>query len=255
MDWMPRSGRLLGMLLAGLALLCGPVCQGAGRVLHEGVSCGGVSYRYVLFVPEGKSAGEARLPAVVVLHGAGDSPDPMVAAWMPLAKQEGVVLIAPELPRVASFEALAPAVFVCMVEASKRLVRLDAQRIYLFGNSMGGYLAYDAGLLRSDYFAAMAVHAMGIDPEYAGLVKQAVRKIPVAMYCGVNDTLVPVARARATRTLLQREGFSVHYVEIEGHDHNYYALSDDVNRDAWAFMKEKHLAVDASVVGVEHGKL
>ena len=252
---MPRTGRVLGVLLTGLAMVCGPVCRGAGRVLHEGVSCGGVSYRYVLFVPDGKAAAGASLPAVVVLHGAGDSPDPMVAAWMPLAKAQGVVLIAPELPRVASFEALAPAVFVCMVEASKRVVRLDAARVYLFGNSMGGYLAYDAGLLRPDYFAAMAVHAMVIDPEYEGLVKQVVRKIPVAMYCGVDDALVPVARARATRKLLQAHGFSVHYVEIEGHDHNYYALSEDVNRDAWAFMKEKRLGTDGGGVGVERGKL
>ena len=29
--------------------------------------------------------------------------------------------------------------------------------------------------------------------------------------------------------------FPVHYVEVKNHDHNYYAVSDRVNTDAWAF--------------------
>jgi len=30
--------------------------------------------------------------------------------------------------------------------------------------------------------------------------------------------------------------------EIAGHDHNYYSISDQVNRAAWAFLKSKRLA-------------
>ena len=35
--------------------------------------------------------------------------------------------------------------------------------------------------------------------------------------------------------------FSVHYVEMDHHDHNYYARSDEINADAWKFLKQNAL--------------
>lgn len=207
------------------------------HVPERTVSCAGAEYRYLLLAPEGPQG----MPALLLLHGAGDTPEPMVESWRNLALTEHIVLIAPALPRVLAFEALAPAVFTCMVEDAKRFFSLDIRRLYLFGNSMGGYLTYDAALLRSKYFAAAAVHAMNIDPDYVGIVDQAERKIPIAIYIGVRDPLVPVQGVRKTRDLLVQHGFPVHYLEIEGHDHNYYAVRDQVNADAWNFLKQKHL--------------
>jgi hypothetical protein len=48
---------------------------------------------------------------------------------------------------------------------------------------------------------------------------------------------------RQTRDLLMKSGFSVHYVELKNHDHNYYALADEINSDAWEFMKQNILPV------------
>ena len=228
-----RAFCVLGLLCAGpLALRLF-----AGDVTSKNLSCEQARYRYLLYVPESKSP----LPAILLLHGAGDQPDPMIKAWKHLAKKEGIALIAPELPRVAALESVAPKVFRCIVEDAKQFASLDPLRIYVFGNSMGGYLGYDAAMLESRYFAAAAIHAMGIAPEYAWIVGRAERKTPVAIYIGDRDQFIPLDRARQTRDLLLKENFAVHYVEIKKHDHNYYALSESINADAWNFLKEKVL--------------
>jgi len=191
----------------------------------------------MLIVPER----EAPLPVLLLLHGSGDSPGPMMEAWRQQAKQKKIILIAPELPLRRDFEAAAPRVFKCVVEDAKRFARVEAKRVYVFGNSMGGYLAYDAAAFGSEYFAAVAVHAMGIDPDYDGILDAARRKTPIAIYMGVQDPLVSLKNVRRTRELLLAKGFSVHYVELKDHDHNYYRVADRINPDIWDFLSGKSL--------------
>ena len=210
------------------------------EVAAKKIACGGTTYRYLLFAP----ATEKAVPAILLLHGAGDTPEPMVDAWKKLAKKEHIALIAPELPRDPKFEPVAPDVFHCIVEDAKHAAQLDASRIYVFGNSMGGYLAYDAAMFGSQYFAAAAIHAMMISPEYDFIVEKAGRKIPVAIYIGDEDQFVAIAGVRRTRDLLLQRKFPVHYVELKRHDHNYYALSDKINEDAWAFLKATQLPAE-----------
>jgi polyhydroxybutyrate depolymerase len=224
--------RKWGKLCLTAVLVFLPATSQASDVQSKNVSCEGQKSRYELFVPKG----EGTKPAILLLHGSGDSPRPMIDAWHSLAKKEGIVLIAPELPLKPEFEAIAPQVFRCEVEDAKRSAAIDARRIYVFGNSMGGYLAYDAAAFDSDYFAGIAVHAMGIDPQYDGILDHAQRKLPIAIYIGDSDQLVSLKNVRRTRDLLQKRGFVVHYIELRDHDHNYYAASDKVNPDAWKFL-------------------
>ena len=206
-------------------------------VTSKTVSCAKYQFHYLLYAPQQSGAS----PALLILHGAGDQPDRMLEAWKLLAKKERITLIVPALPRVATFEELAPQVFRCMVEDAKKNVLLDPRRIYIFGHSMGGYLGYDAAMLQSTYFAAAAIHAMGISEEYYGIVGRAERKIPVAIYIGDSERPDLYEITRKTRDLLRKENFPVHYVELRDHDHNYYALSDHINEDAWNFLKDKRL--------------
>jgi poly(3-hydroxybutyrate) depolymerase len=205
------------------------------------INCERGRFEYLLYAPDSGMKPEPR-PAIMVLHGAGDHPDSFIEAWKSFARKENVVIIAPELPRKAEFEALAPGVFRCMVKESAALTSLDLSRLYLFGHSMGGYLAYDGAMFDSDLFAAVAVHAMGIEPQYAGIVKQAKRKTPMKIYIGDRDQFVAIDGVRRTRDFLVREGFPVEYQEIKHHDHNYYALADEINADAWRFFSEHRLA-------------
>src|SRR5581483_4087034 len=162
----------------------------------------------------------------------------MLDAWKSFAADKKIVLLAPKLPREPKFEDGAPEVFRCVVEDAKRVASIDPSRVYLFGNSMGGYLAYDGAMFESEYFAAIAVHAMRIADDYAWIVNRAHRKTPIAIYIGDHDQFFSQESVRKTRDLLRKSGFPVHYVELSRHDHNYYALSDQINEDAWDFLKQ-----------------
>lgn len=209
----------------------------AADVQTKTAVCEGTQYRYMLSVPERGTA----LPVLLLLHGSGDSPGPMMEAWRQQAKKKKIILIAPELPLRKDFETAAPAVFECLVEDAKRFATMEAKRVYVFGNSMGGYLAYDAAAFDSEYFAAVAVHAMGIDPDYDGILDAARRKTPIAIYIGEQDPLVSLKNVRRTRELLQAKGFSVHYVELKDHDHNYYRVAERINPDIWDFLSGQSL--------------
>jgi enterochelin esterase-like enzyme len=52
---------------------------------------------------------------------------------------------------------------------------------------------------------------------------------------------VALRGVRKTRDLLKKSGFPVHYVELQGHDHNYYSLSEQINSDAWDFLRKVEL--------------
>ncbi len=111
-------------------------------VVSKTVRCEGWDQSYLYFSPDQGHP----LPAVVLLHGAGDRAQNMVEAWKRFAEKQKIVLLAPELPRDLKFEDAAPRVFRCVVEDAKHFVGIDARRVYLFGNSMGGYLAFDGAM-------------------------------------------------------------------------------------------------------------
>jgi len=223
-------------LLSLLIFLCAGASLGADLSTHT-AHCENVAYEYQFY----SEAHTAPAPAVLLLHGAGDLASNFIDNWTHLAHKRGVVLVAPQIPREIKFEAIAPAVFRCVMEDARQQTAIDPQHIYLFGHSMGGYLGFDTAMYQSEYFAAAAIHGSDIADDYVAILKQAKRKIPLAIYIGDHDQYSPLAHVRKTRDLLIHEGFPVHYVEIVGHDHNYYRVAEQVNKDAWKFFEGQTL--------------
>ena len=161
--------------------------------------------------------------------------------WRAMALHNGILLIAPDLPRDAAFEDIAPEFFRRLTGAVEAEWSVNKRRVYVFGHSMGGYLAFDAAMFDADVFAAAAIHASFIAPDYAGIVDRAARKIPIALYIGDADQAVSIENVRATRELLLAHGFPLHYLELPGHDHNYGAMSGKINLDAWEYLSKRRL--------------
>ncbi|HXZ26461.1 MAG TPA: prolyl oligopeptidase family serine peptidase [Terriglobales bacterium] len=248
--------RLLWAVLAGVLAASGPVVraqnapgspsasaipdQSRPELAKRTLKLQNTEYWYEVFSPAGHD-NTRELPAVVLLHGAGDQPDPMIAAWQDFALRNEIVLLAPALPPRLDFEPIAPEVFRRMVKQAEGEWPINPQRIYVFGHSAGGYLALDAAAFDSDLFAAVAVHASFLAPAYTGILEAARRKTPIALYIGDRDLRVPVSKVEGTRDLLRQRGFPVHYVLLPGHDHNYYALAEQINEDAWRFFQSQRL--------------
>ncbi len=178
---------------------------------------------------------------MLLLHGAGGRGEDLLEPWRDVARNNGILLIAPDLPRDPAFEDIAPEFFRRLTSAVEAEWSVDKRRVYVFGHSMGGYLAFDAAMFDADVFAAAAIHASFIAPDYEGIVDRAARKIPIALYIGDADQAVPVQKVRATRELLPAHGFPLHSLELPGHDHNYGAMSGKINSDAWKFLSKQRL--------------
>ena len=77
----------------------------------------------------------------------------------------------------------------------KSLVRVDANRQYLCGHSMGGYGAWHIALRSADVWAAVGVHAgaLSYDPrELDPAVVGALRGVPTYFVVGTSDSLLGV---------------------------------------------------------------
>jgi len=209
---------------------------GAGEVAH--VDWRGSTRSYVLHVPA--SATAAPVPLLVALHGSGGNGAAMIAAWQRESDANGFIVVAPDALHAQAWNGLddGPGFLRKVIDdvASHHLI--DRRRVYLFGHSAGAHFALLMALLESQYFAAAAVHA-GAIPEgssrYVGAMR---RPIPIALWSGRDDRMVPIEFARATRDLLRLSGVPAQLHELRGQDHRY---RPEINPDVWRFLSQRKL--------------
>jgi predicted esterase len=72
-------------------------------------------------------------------------------------------------------------------------------------------------------------------------MERAPRKIPMAIWVGTADPLFPVMTVRRSQAALNAAGFNAQLTEIKGHTHDYYSRAADINKQVWAFLKDKKL--------------
>src|SRR5262249_42163931 len=111
-------------------------------------------------------------PVLFVLHPEGGRPLDMLAAWSGLAAQHGYILVAPAwvdgLGPTYNYTVEEHAAVVEVLRDLRRRFQVDSDRVFLFGFSEGGNMAYDVGLSHPDLFAGVA--PMGGRPRYFATV-------------------------------------------------------------------------------------
>jgi predicted esterase len=118
---------------------------------------------------------------------------------------------------------------------------IDESRVYLFGHSSGAEFGLMMGLLESEYFAAVAVHAGGLHKENSNVFEYSKRKVPVYLIIGDRDQLVPLDAVENTKKMFAERGFPVSVNEMKGHTHDYYDSADAINKDVWAFFAKSQV--------------
>jgi len=194
---------------------------------------------YYCYVPD--KAGP--LPVLVLLHGSGRSGEVAATPWKDLAEREGFILAAPNSFDSAmwSFNMDPPRFLHAVVKQVKAQHAIDESRIYLFGHSAGAAMALILAVTDSHYFAAVAVHAGSLQVDPAGLFAYAERRTPVFIQVGDQDLNFPLQGVLSSKKKFEESGFEVKLTVIPHHDHNYYAISDEVDTRAWLFLKDKAL--------------
>ena len=128
------------------------------------------------------------------------------------------------------------AMFDAILSAVSARFAIDPDRVFVTGMSSGARFSHLLAAERSDVIAAVAPHS-GMLGKWAKDGINASRSYPVFVIHGVNDTLIPVDRAREARELYEFEGHFVKYLEIPnlGHD---WATSYGITPQIWNFFTE-----------------
>ena len=236
-----RSILVLVAVVASLSL----AAAAAHAQTRETFAHGGRTREAFLYVPESVKP-DIAAPLLVLLHGSGRDGASLLNPWRDLARDEGIVLVGPNATDRAAWDMKddGPDFLDALVTFVRGKHPIDRRRVYLFGHSAGAIHSLRMGLLESEYFAAIAVHAGAVDQEDFHLLDYADRKIPTAIWVGSADPFFPLPRVKATVDAFTAKGIPVEFKPINNHDHNYYRRAGDVNPAAWKFLQQHRLTTD-----------
>jgi len=234
------------LCLIFLVLLFTGTAMAVSDVQKETFSSENKKRVYYLYVPQTLKPSEAA-PLIILLHGSGRNGLSLVDKWKDLADQEGMILAGPDAARPEAWTTAgdSPNVLRDLVEAVKAKYPINPRRVYLFGHSAGAVYSLGLGLMESEYFAAVAIHAGGWrEKSEFELLKRGRRKIPIALWVGDRDQYFSLSSVRATRDALVAGGFPVELTEMPNHDHWYYDLAPKINAAAWQFLQQHQLETE-----------
>ena len=233
----------LSLLL--LLVLFSAIAASAAQPEKQILSFAGKERVYYTFTPDKL---KSHAPLLLLLHGSGRDGMSQINEWKYLAAQHGFILAAPdsENSRQWNMDIDGPEFLHQVVEAVRARNHIDSKRIYLFGHSAGAVFALCMGIMEPKYFAAVGVHAGALKPECYSNMKTAARKIPITIWIGTEDQYFSMTLVKTTQSELNKHGFATQVVELPRHDHNYYAVSKDLNPQIWNFFSHNKLKASAA---------
>jgi len=171
--------------------------------------------KYLIQFPAGYEASkDQRWPLMLFLHGAGERGSDVQRAGIhgPLKEvRQGTnfpfIIVAPVCP---SGERWQTKPLVQLLDKLESDLRVDTNRVYLTGLSMGGYGTWALGLAAPERFAAIAPICGG-----ANLIdvvlgtrdrEQALKTLPIWVFHGAKDQVVPVDESQRAVNLLRKNG-------------------------------------------------
>ena len=180
----------------------------------------GYVYPHLVLAPQSyRETGTDRVPVLLFLHGSGGNGEDLdllrhewVIQYREAHPDFPFLLILPQCPSNASWN---PWTLSYLLDEIDKQYRVDADRIYVTGASMGGYGTWSLATLTPERFAAAApVCGIGDQQDVARL-----KDLPIWAFHGENDYTVPVGPDRAMVAALQRLGARVKMTVYPGVGH------------------------------------
>ena len=216
---------------------------------------------YLVFPPREASRG-TKIPLVIYLHGGGGVGDDV---WKIAGQVRGLIrgihrfdqssclVVAPQCRRSSTKSdkrgTWVPTDLDCLLRHLMAThPEIDADRVYLTGNSMGGYGCWVWGGQRPEHFAAIAPIVGGIGREgpkdvTSDLDQWAANlsKVPVYAFVGAKDKVVPPERSERMIAAIHRAGGTRAKIKCyaeEGHGASRAVFSDSDYFD-WMFTQRR----------------
>jgi predicted peptidase len=121
-----------------------------------------------------------------------------------------------------------------LLEEAMTKYRIDAERLYVTGYSMGGYGTWSLAAEHPELFAALAPICGGWDAKEAERIKH----IPQWVFHGDDDTVVPIEESRKMVEALKKLDAPVRFTVYPGVGHNAWTPAYD-DEELWKWMLEQ----------------
>lgn len=164
-----------------------------------------VTMKYLLYLPKGYEQKSA-WPLVLFLHGAGERGDNLEIVkqhGLPILIAEGkqfpFIVVAPQCPASQSWETFE---LTALLDEIVEKYKVDRDRIYVTGLSMGGFATWALAARTPNRFAAILPICGRGDPSQA---KRMIH-IPVWAFHGAKDPLVPLNMSQKMVDALKKNG-------------------------------------------------
>jgi predicted peptidase len=234
--------------------------------LDRTITLQGVTYKYQVFVPDSWTPRQ-KWPVVLFLHGSGERADDGLqqtdtgigtAIRVDRTRIPAIVVMPQCRKNLWWVEPPMADMAIATLEAASKEFHGDASRTYLTGLSMGGYGTWYLAQKYPGRFAALVVICGGIHPPVATLkahpelIKWApedgpksyaeaaarVGKVPVWIFHGADDEIVPVTESQRMQAAMKQIGAEVHYTEYPGIKHvSWDKAYDESKLFPWLFSK------------------
>ncbi|MHA4807528.1 carboxylesterase family protein [Flavitalea flava] len=153
--------------------------------------------RYLLYLPEGYTTDTAKSwPLIVFLHGSGESGEDLekVKKHGPPKLVEGgkqfpFIIVSPQTLQQKGWQ---PEVLIDLIGDIKKKYRVDEERVYLTGLSMGGFGTWSLAEKYPQVFAAIAPICGGGETDKVWKLAH----MPVWCFHGALDNSVPIASSQ-----------------------------------------------------------
>lgn len=230
------------LALGGMLVMAANVAT--GEIVKEQFQSGGRKRVCHVLTPKGVTAAEPA-PLLLALHGSGQGGRPLVERWSALAREQRFVVAGPDAYVRDYWDPTrdGPDFLRDVVETVASRHPVNRRRVYLFGYSGGGHFALQMAVAESEYFAAAAVYAGALKGKLTNLVTLARREIPITLYAGSADTVVPADSVRRTWLVLQQRGLPAEFHAMPGWDHAYTRFDyRGMQRRIWESLRKHELS-------------
>ena len=234
--------RILLTIMTLAASACTSLPRRDSGFLNRTINDGGRTYRYVVWVPPVE---QRPLPITLFLHGSGERGDDglrqtavgigSAIRWNP--DRFPMIVVMPQAPADTQWLGETANFAMRALDEATREFGGDPSRTYLTGLSLGGYGTWHLALAHPNRFAAIVPVCGGIvKPDTSANVRQspltqhtsdpyaftadALKHIPIWIFHGSDDKLIPPSESRRMKEELDRRGADARYTEFTGVGHN-----------------------------------
>jgi predicted peptidase len=214
-------GFLLVIGLCYVPMAASPSGRQSSHTCEQKVGAKTLQGQYLLYLPKDYADSTAKWPLLLFLHGTGgrgESLEIIRRRYGPpklteAGKDFRLIIVSPQCP---TGQGWSTDVLDLVLKDVVRRYRVDEDRIYVTGLSMGGYGTWAMAFAYPERFAAIAPICGGGEPEQAHRIKH----LPVWVFHGAKDTNVPIKESRAMVDALQRVGGNVKFTIYPEADHD-----------------------------------